>query len=146
VPAWDSPAPPDLEPPPASATPRGWQAPWQTWRVPGPAADGGALVGGIWIRDVHPLITGEPLTPLARLAMAADLASPMGNLSTSGLGFINADYTVYIGRAPQGDYIGIQPYGHISQQGVAVAQCVAHDLDGPVGFVATAAVANAMRR
>ena len=102
----------------------------------------GAVTGGLWIRDVHPLITGEQLTPLARVAMAADLASPVSNFSTHGLSFINADYTVYLGREPQGEYVGIQPSAHISEAGVAAGQCVVHDLDGPVGFVATAAVVN----
>ena len=36
---------------------------------------------GLWIRDTHPLITGEQLTPLVRLAMAADLSSPVSNSS-----------------------------------------------------------------
>jgi hypothetical protein len=100
------------------------------------------VTGGLWIRDKHPLVTGEPLTPLVRTAMAADLASPVSNYSTGGLSFINADYTVYLGRAPQGEYVGIQPAWHISEAGVAAGQCVLHDQHGPVGYVATAAVAN----
>ena len=98
--------------------------------------------GGLWIRDTHPLITGEQLTPLARLAMAADLSSPVSNSSDRGLSFINADYTVYLGREPEGEYVGIQPAAHISDRGVAAGHCVVHDLRGPVGFVTTAAVAN----
>jgi hypothetical protein len=62
--------------------------------------------------------------------------------SDRGLNFINADYTIYLGREPRGEYIGIQPYGQVSDRGVAVGQCVVHDLDGPAGFVATTAVAN----
>ncbi len=97
---------------------------------------------GLWIRDIHPLITGEPLTPLVRVAMAADLSSPVSNASDRGLSFINADYTVYLGREPAGEYVGIQPSAHISDRGVAVGQCVIHDLRGPAGFVTTTAVAN----
>jgi hypothetical protein len=74
--------------------------------------------------------------------MAADLASPVSNSSTQGVSFINADYTVYLGREPQGEYIGIQPSGHVSERGVAAGHCVVHDLRGPVGLVTTAAVAN----
>ena len=98
--------------------------------------------GGLWIRDTHPLITGEQLTPLVRLAMAADLSSPVSNSSDVGLSFINADYTVYLGREPEGEHVGIQPGAHISERGVAAGHCVVHDLRGPVGFVTTAAVAN----
>ena len=138
VPAWDAPAPPLLGPPESSSNGR-WIAPWESWRVD--AANGG-LTKGLWLRDVHPLVTGEQLTPLVRLAMAADLASPVSHFSTRGLSFINADYTVYVGREPQGEYIGIQPSGHISERGVAAGHCVVHDVRGPVGFVANAAVAN----
>jgi hypothetical protein len=38
--------------------------------------------------------------------------------------------------------VGIQPSAHLSDRGVAAGQCVVHDLDGPVGFVTMAAVAN----
>ena len=96
----------------------------------------------MWVRDVYPLIAGEELTPLVRVAMAADLASPQTNSSDRGLPFINADYTVYLGREPQGEYLGIQPYGHISERGVAAGEAVAHDVAGPLGFIATTAVAN----
>jgi hypothetical protein len=138
APAWDAPKPPLLGPPRSSSSDR-WTAPWESWPVDD--ADG-AVRGGLWIRDVHPLVTGERLTPLVRVAMAADLASPVSNFSTRGLSFINADYTVYLGREPQGEHVGIQPSAHISEAGVAAGQCVVHDLSGPVGFVATAAVAN----
>ena len=152
APTWDAPVPSELGPPRSSSTSR-WTAPWQSWPAAGPAGSGDpgrpdgpavAVTGGLWIRDVHPLVTGEALTPLVRAAMAADLASPVSNYSTHGLSFINADYTLYLGRAPHGEYIGIQPAWHISEAGVAAGQCVLHDESGPVGFVATAAVANQM--
>ena len=145
VSAWDARTPPQLGPPRSSSTSR-WTAPWESWPVGGPGGPDNpvaAVTGGLWIRDIHPLITGEQLTPLVRVAMAADLASPVSNFSTLGLSFINADYTLYLGREPQGEYVGIQPAGHISEAGVAAGHCVAHDLQGPVGFVTVAAVANA---
>jgi hypothetical protein len=138
APAWDAKTPLELGPPQSIAGHR-WTAPWESWRVGGTAD---AVNDGLWIRETHPLITGEPLTPLVRFALAADLASPVANTSTSGLSFINADYTVYLGRDPEGEYVGIQPAAHISDRGVAAGQCVVHDLRGPVGFVTTAAVAN----
>jgi hypothetical protein len=141
APAWNAHKPPELGPPRSSSTSR-WTAPWESWAVEGPGNANGPMTGGLWIRDVHPLVTGEPLTPLVRVAMAADLASPVSNYSTVGLSFINADYTLYLGREPQGEYVGIQPAWHISEAGVAAGHCVAHDLGGPVGFVTVAAVAN----
>jgi acyl-CoA thioesterase superfamily protein/acyl-Coa thioesterase superfamily protein len=137
-PGWTAPTPRELGPPEPMAT-RRWTPPWESWRV---GAGPRAMTGGLWIRDTHPLVTGEELTPLVRLAMAADLASPVSNSSDLGLSFINADYTVYLGREPGGEHIGIQPDGHLSERGVAAGRCVLHDLDGPVGFAGTAAVAN----
>jgi acyl-coenzyme A thioesterase PaaI-like protein len=141
APAWDAPTPPQLGPA-LSARGHRWTPPWEMWRVGGQDTPGGMMGDGLWIRDTHPLITGEPLTPLVRLAMAADLSSPVSNSSDRGLSFINADYTVYLGREPAGEYVGIQPSAHLSDRGVAAGQCVVHDLRGPVGFVTTAAVAN----
>jgi hypothetical protein len=138
APAWAAPAPAELGPPRVSSNGR-WTTPWESWTVGGTRS---WLSDGLWIRDIHPLVTGERLTPLVRMAMAADLASPVSNFSTSGLSFINADYTVYLGRDPHGEYVGMQPFGHISEMGVAAGQCVIHDERGAVGFVTTAAVAN----
>jgi hypothetical protein len=137
-PAWGAPSPPELGPPEPMAT-RRWTPPWESWRV---GEGAGAMTRGLWIRDTHPLVTGEPLTPLVRLAMAADLTSPVANSSDRGLSFINADYTVYLGREPQGEYVGVQPDGHLSERGVAAGLCVLHDRCGPVGFAGTTAVAN----
>jgi hypothetical protein len=80
------------------------------------------------------------------MALASDVASPVAHSAPGRLSFINADFTVYLGREPRGEHIGIQPYGHVSDEGLAVGQCIAHDLDGPVGFIATTAVANSVAR
>jgi hypothetical protein len=116
-----------------------WTAPHQSWRVSGGS---GPQSAGTWVRDVVPLVAGEQLTPIVRLGLAGDLASGEAHTSDRGLHFINADYTVYLGRELQGEFIGLQPYGHVSDRGVAVGQCIVHDELGPVGFIATTALAN----
>ncbi len=115
-------------------------APWESWSVEGMDS----IREGLWIRDLHELVEGEPLTPLVRSALAADLVNPVSNSGPDGLSFINADYTIYLGREPRGEHIGIQPYGQVSEDGVAVGQCIAHDAVGPFGYVTAAAVANNM--
>jgi hypothetical protein len=150
TPRWEVPTPLDGDPR-LVASEDGPTAMWQSWTLAEDAdAEGAArqfrLRHGLWMRELHDLVEGEDPTPLVRLAAAADVAHPVGNSSAAGLGFINADYTVYLGREPRGDYIGIQPDGHISEAGVGVAQCIGHDLDGPFGFIATAALANSMAR
>jgi hypothetical protein len=139
APAWDAPTPLELGPPPVFPTGRRWTPSWETWRV---GAGDSAMNEGLWIRETHPLVTGEPMTPLVRVATAADLSSPVAHSSPEGLSFINADYTVYLGREPEGEHIGIQPGAHISERGVAVGHCVLHDLRGAIGFAANTAVAN----
>lgn len=146
TPHWDVPTPHEMGEPSARLGTRRFEAPWDSWNVTSRADTMQGLRGGLWMRENQPLVEGEPLTPLIRIAMAADLVSPVGNSSTEGLGFINADYTIYLGHEPRGEFIGIQPYGHLSEDGIAVAQCVAHDLEGPIGFLATTAVANSMSR
>ncbi|GAA3228832.1 acyl-CoA thioesterase domain-containing protein [Actinocorallia longicatena] len=95
-----------------------------------------------WLRETHPLIGDEPLSPLVRLALAADLASPTAHWSTTGLNYINADYTITLGRLPEGEYIGIEAGGHISADGIAAGSCTLHDRTGPVAFATTTALAN----
>lgn len=144
TPRWDVPTPLDLGDP--RPTEPGRVAMWDSWLISDVSSNEFRLRGGLWMRELHDLVQGEPLTPMVRLGAAGDVAHPVANSSTTGLGFINSDYTIYLGRQPRGEYLGIQPYGHVSEAGVAAAQCIVHDLDGPVGFFATAAIANSMVR
>lgn len=144
TPPWDVPGPVELGEPRAAMP--GRTALWDSWLIADVSHTEFRMRGGLWMRERHDLVQGEPLTPMVRLGAAGDIAHPVANSSTEGLGFINADYTIYIGREPRGEHLGIQPYGHVSDAGVASAQCIVHDLDGPVGFVATTAIANSMAR
>ena len=144
TPHWDVPTPPELgEPRPAMP---GRVQMWDSWLIDDNSSNESRLRGGLWMRELHDLVEGEPLTPMVRLGATGDIAHPIANSSTEGLGFINSDYTIYLGREPRGEYLGIQPYGHISSFGVAAGQCIVHDLDGPIGFFSAAAIANSMKR
>lgn len=138
TPAWDAPSPLGLPP----TDDHRWPPTWESWNIAG----GSSLADGLWVRELHDMVPGEPLTPLVRMALASDVASPVAHAAPGRLSFINADFTLYLGREPRGEHIGIQPYGHVSEDGLAVGQCVAHDLDGPVGFISTTAVANSVAR
>jgi hypothetical protein len=143
--AWDAPRPEAMGAPLSRPSGSGFTAPWDSWPIAGEGADKG-MRGGMWMRDRLDLVEGEKLTGLVRLGLASDLASPIANSSTEGLGFINADYTVYLSREPEGEIIGIQPVSHLSEAGIAVSQSVAHDLRGPLGFISNTALANSMDR
>ncbi len=144
TPRWDVPTPDQLgapRPPSPGRPPM-----WESWLIEDNSPNESRLRSGLWMREIHDLVEGEELTPLVRLGATGDIAHPIANSSTEGLGFINSDYTIYLGREPRGEYLGIQPYGHVSSFGVAAGQCVVHDLEGPIGFFAAGAIANSMAR
>ncbi|MEU6717134.1 thioesterase family protein [Nonomuraea sp. NPDC046802] len=135
TPSWDE-RPPQSPP----AREEGWTPPFELWRMtawgePGP--------GRMWMREMYPLVEGEPLTPFVRVALAADFASPLSNAGPDGLRFINADYTLTLARLPAGDLVGMESTGHLNADGVATGQVTLHDTAGPIGFCLVTAVANA---
>ncbi|WP_422743654.1 thioesterase family protein [Mycobacterium sp. WMMD1722] len=104
------------------------------WQQSGPKA--------VWIRDVTPLVRGAALTPFGRAAMAGDYASSLTNFGSTGLPFINADYTVSLSRLPEGPHIGLTALTHHSHDGIATGTAVMFDRLGPVGSAVATAVAN----
>jgi hypothetical protein len=79
---------------------------------------------------------------LVRAALAADFASPLANRGADGLRFINADYTLLLGRLPTSDAIGLESTGHLSDEGIAIGHCTMHDTSGPFAHCAVTAIAN----
>jgi hypothetical protein len=96
----------------------------------------------LWIREVRPLVEGEEPSPFVRAVAAADLANPFSNSGEAGLHFINADLTVYLGRLPAGEWVGLEVAGRTSADGVAVASCTLYDANGSIGHAAVGSVAN----
>lgn len=140
---WDAP-PPDETPP----TPRsrgGFDPPWEMRAIGGPAF-GVAGRKRAWLRDTRELVAGEPLSPFARVALAADIASPMANSGEAGLAYVNADLTLYLHRLPAGEWIGFDVTHHHSAEGIAVGGCTVYDEQGPIGTSTVSAIANAWPR
>jgi hypothetical protein len=96
----------------------------------------------IWVRDIRPLVEGEPLTPFSRAAMAGDMTSSLTHYGTAGLNFINADYTLTLSRLPEGPYIGLAAMTHYSHAGVATGVATIVDQFGPIGSGVATALAN----
>ncbi len=95
-----------------------------------------------WVRDVKPLVEGEPVTPFVRVAMAGDVTSSLTHSSASGLNYINADYTVTLSRLPEGEYIGLAALTHYSHAGVATGTAALFDRRGPIGAGMATGLAN----
>ncbi len=100
-------------------------------------ADGDARTRGparVWMRLRHPLLPGEPLTPLARLVATADFGNGISAaLPFDRFLFINADLTVHLLRAPVGEWIGLDACTRLLAGGAGVAESVLHDERGAVG-------------
>jgi hypothetical protein len=137
APGWDAPEPDRLGPPLGGV-------PFHLWLL---SADGGegawetATRRRAWVREAHELVEGESVSPFVRVALAADLTSPVSLFSTAGLHYINADYTLTLGRLPVSEAIGFESGGHLSDDGVAVGHCTLYDSAGPIGTCAVTALA-----
>ncbi|KAA9147824.1 thioesterase family protein [Amycolatopsis acidicola] len=126
TPPWDAPGPETMAPHRVGATP-------ERWHLEGRRT---------WVRETCELVEGEPMSPFVRAALAADTASPLAHAGEKELEFINADYSLYLSRMPEGEHIGVAAGGHSSGEGIAVGHCTLHDARGPIGYCMTAAVAN----
>jgi len=95
-------------------------------RAPGP--------GRVWMRLRHPLLAGQALTPLARLAATADFGNGISAaLPFERFLFINADLTLHLQRPPRGEWIGLDARTLLQDGGSGLAESVLHDVHGPVG-------------
>ena len=95
-----------------------------------------------WLQETRPLIDGEPLGAFTRAAMGADITASLANWGTSGLQFINVDYTLTLTRLPDGPYIGLASLTHHSHDGVASGSAVLVDRKGPIGSAVSVAIAH----
>ena len=88
----------------------------------------------VWMRLRHPLLPGEPLTPLARLAATADFGNGVSAaLPFDRFLFINADLTIHLHRPPRGEWIGLDARTLLHAGGTGLAESVLHDSTAPSG-------------
>lgn len=99
--------------------------------------------GTAWIRIPVPLVAGEEMTPLVRMAATADFGNALGHIRAGdGIGFINADITLYLHRLPLGEWICLDTQSAGQPHGVGLVESIVHDERGPVGRVVQALLAN----
>jgi hypothetical protein len=134
---WD--APPPLEVPPPAERPLGGM--WAMRPIGGEAFPRGKGPRKTWMSEVRDLVEGEPWTPFARVAVAADFASPFTHAGDQGLAYINTDVTVYLHRDPISEWIGFESFSHGATDGVAVGDCLLHDEAGHIGSASCTALA-----
>jgi hypothetical protein len=96
---------------------------------PGPAR--------VWLRMRQPLVAGEPISPLARVLVAAD----SGNGVSAALDyrrhvFINTELTVHLVRQPVGEWVHLDAVTRVGPNGVGLAETVLHDEASRLGRAA----------
>jgi len=85
----------------------------------------------VWTRETLCLVDDEPVSPFVRAALTGDIACPMANSSDEGLHYINADYTMLIGRYPVGEWVGVEVAQQIAADGISMGSATLVDRSGP---------------
>lgn len=95
--------------------------------APGPAVD--------WIRLRVPLVAGEAVSPLCRVAAAADFGNGISWVlnRVDGYRFINPDLTIYLHRYPVGEWVCLEAVTRPEAIGVGMAESRLYDTQGPIG-------------
>lgn len=87
-----------------------------------------------WFRLRYPLLAGEEPSPMQRLAAAADFPNGISSvLPWEDYVFINPDLTIYIERAPVGEWICVEARTTSRSTGAGLAEAVLYDANGRVG-------------
>ncbi len=95
----------------------------------------------VWMRLRHPLLADEPLTPLSRVAAAADFGNGVAAVVPfDEYLFINADLSISLDRPPVGEWVALDACTLLRPGGVGWAESVLHDEHGPVGRATQALV------
>jgi len=88
----------------------------------------------VWMRLRHPLLPGEPPSPLARVAASADFGNGVAAaVPFDRYLFINADLSIALDRRPAGEWIALDARTLLHPDGIGWAESVLHDERGPVG-------------
>jgi len=85
----------------------------------------------VWTRETTRLVDDEDLSPFVRTALSGDIACPLANSSDDGLHYINADYTMLIGRYPVGEWVGLEVAQQIDADGISMGSATLVDSTGP---------------
>ena len=94
--------------------------------VPGPAA--------AWVRPMTPLLDGEELSGLARVALIADSASGLSSeLDWSVWSFLNVDLDIHLARPVEGEWLLMDAATQLGPTGSALARSTLSDVRGVLG-------------
>jgi len=96
------------------------------WLEPGP--------GVAWFRLRCPVVAGDAISPIARVAAAADFGSGVGNpVRNSAANAINPELSVHVHRHPAGEWVCLESGAWAQPLGVGMAETRLHDEQGVIG-------------
>lgn len=95
-----------------------------------------------WMRMPLPLLPGEPLTPLVRVAILVDCISAASPIGTIVGPWINSDITLYLHRELDGEWLGMELERDVQPNGIGVATARLFDEHGPIGGANEAVLVN----
>lgn len=140
---WSVPHPDSL--PPGVAAPDTMFGLWEMRWMEGSMETAG-IQRRVWMRENRELVEGEPHSPFARVAVAADYASPLSNTCGGrGYAFINSDLTIYLDRVPEGEWVGFESIAHESSEGIGIGHCNLYDVTGRIGWASACGLAQTVR-
>ncbi|MGH2820530.1 MAG: thioesterase family protein [Actinomycetota bacterium] len=103
-----------------------WRFARGTFTRPGPAA--------AWVHMRHPLVAGEPVTPLTRVLAAVDSSSGISaELDWTEWLFINPDLSVHLHSLPRGEWILLDALTVTGPAGRGTASSTIYDEHGQIG-------------
>lgn len=105
----------------------------EVWIARGSSYEPGPAAG--WFRLRAPIIADAPLTPAMRAMAAADFGNGISwMLSPKDFLFANTDLTVYLHRAPVGEWIGLDSETIAHPNGVGLSTSTLYDEHGRIGM------------
>ncbi len=91
-----------------------------------------------WVRLRVDVVSGQPTSPVARLAYTADLASGIGVEQDVPVRGINADLAINVVRYPVDDWLCLAGRGWIARTGIGQVQATLSDTQGMAATVSMA--------
>jgi hypothetical protein len=97
--------------------------------TPGPAT--------VWARPRLPLVEGEALSGLQRVALVGDSASGVSaELDWAQWSFLNVDLDIHLAREFHGEWVQLDAATQLGDRGAGLARSTVSDVRGPVGCTA----------
>jgi hypothetical protein len=113
----------------------GWHTAMEIRYVKGDYMEPGPATA--WFRPRHPLVDDEPLTPLARVMLAADAGNGVSaTLDWSRYLFVNVDLTVHLARLPEGEWVCLDAVTFPEPDGIGLAESALYDESNRIGVAA----------